>query len=178
MRFLLSGIRIPEKECDRVCQRTVSASGKKLSCTAIHIMSVCQSLSPPPPPRHRASSITIRSTFSLNSLGRRRSNSCLQSPSQDSPTPSAPESISTAVPPPSMLILIASRFLQWAHLQPKQHLSWSTPSSPRSSADESVLPLSASAVQTSFGDDIHQNPPQTHRCRHGFWAVSYFPSLP
>ncbi|KAG5732370.1 hypothetical protein E4T56_gene11513 [Termitomyces sp. T112] len=140
-------------------------------------MSGCQSLSPPPPPRHRASSITIRSTLSLNSLGRRRSNSCLQSTPQDtSPTatssaPIAPESISTAVPPPSMLIIVASRFLQWLHFQPKQHLSWSTPSSsPRSSSEDYVLPLSASAARTSFGDEVHQVPPQTQGWRHGFLA--------
>ncbi|KAH0587641.1 hypothetical protein H2248_006409 [Termitomyces sp. 'cryptogamus'] len=140
-------------------------------------MSGCQSLSPPPPPRHRASSITIRSTLSLNSLGRRRSNSCLQSTPQDtSPTatssaPIAPESISTAVPPPSMLIIVASRFLQWLHFQPKQHLSWSTPSSsPRSSSEDYVLPLSASAARTSFGDEVHQEPPQTQGWRHGFLA--------
>ncbi|KAG6902233.1 hypothetical protein C0995_002865 [Termitomyces sp. Mi166 len=150
-------------------------------------MSVCQSLSPPPPPRHRASSVTIRSTFSLNSLGRRRSNSCLQSPPQDTPatpTNSAPTAsdpispISTAVPPPSMLFLVASRFLQWLHLQPKQHLVWSTPSSPRSSGEDYVLPLSASAAKISFGDEVHQQPPQTQGWRRGFLVVRSFPSLP
>ncbi|KAG6811317.1 hypothetical protein H0H92_008029 [Tricholoma furcatifolium] len=57
-----------------------------------------------------------------------------------------------------MLELVASRFLQWFHLQPKQHLSWSTPSSPRSSGEEFVLPVSASAVKSSFAEDVHHQP--------------------
>ncbi|KNZ81484.1 hypothetical protein J132_00450 [Termitomyces sp. J132] len=70
-----------------------------------------------------------------------------------------------------MLIIVASRFLQWLHFQPKQHLSWSTPSSsPRSSSEDYVLPLSASAARTSFGDEVHQEPPQTQGWRHGFLA--------
>ncbi|KAG5649007.1 hypothetical protein DXG03_000356 [Asterophora parasitica] len=59
-----------------------------------------------------------------------------------------------------MLVLIVSRFLEWVHVQPKQHLSWSTPSSPRSSAEDFVLPLSASATKTSFGDQVHQESPK------------------
>lgn len=127
-------------------------------------MSASPGLSPPPPQtRHRPSCTNLRSAFTLNSLGRRRSNSCLNVEAPlDSPLPVPPplaiDPISTAPPPPpSMLVIFASRFLEWLHLQPKHNLSWSTPSSPRSSADEFVLPLSASAQKTSFGDDVHQD---------------------
>ncbi|KAG6917907.1 hypothetical protein DXG01_000516 [Tephrocybe rancida] len=66
-----------------------------------------------------------------------------------------------------MLVLLASRFLQWFHPQPKQHLSWSAPSSPRSSGEDFVLPLSAAATKTSFGDEVHQQePPKSHGWRH------------
>ncbi|KAF5388150.1 hypothetical protein D9615_000464 [Tricholomella constricta] len=147
-------------------------------------MSVCQSLSPPPPTRHRASSTNLRSALSVTSLGRRRSSSFLQPNSADTPPSSSPaapqppslavDPISTASPAPSMLVLFASRFLEWMHVQPKQHLSWSTPSSPRSSAEEFVLPLSASAQKTSFGDQVHQGTPKeqpTPGWRQGFLAA-------
>ncbi|KAG5638199.1 hypothetical protein H0H81_001296 [Sphagnurus paluster] len=79
----------------------------------------------------------------------------------------------TPTPPPSMLLLFLSRFLEWLHVQPQQHLSWSNASSPRSSAEEFVLPLSASAQKTSFGDEVHREPPRAHSWR-GFLAVSRF----
>lgn len=108
---------------------------------------------PPPPPRHRASSTNLSSHCSLATLGRRRSASCLLTvqdlPASDS-SPIPIEPISTTVPPPSMLVLFASRFLQWLHLPTKHSSSWSTPSSPRSSSDHFVLPVSADAEQDSF----------------------------
>ncbi|KAF8076459.1 snare associated Golgi protein-domain-containing protein [Lyophyllum atratum] len=147
-------------------------------------MSVCQSLSPPPPTRHRSSSTSLRSGCTLTALGRRRSSSCLQSNPADTHPPSSPPSeqppslaidpVTTAAPPPSMLVLVATRLLEWLHVQPKQHLSWSTPSSPRSSAEEFVLPLSATAQKTSFGDDVHPptpSLPDSQGWRHGFLAA-------
>ncbi|KIJ99403.1 hypothetical protein K443DRAFT_680018 [Laccaria amethystina LaAM-08-1] len=117
-------------------------------------MSTNSTLSPPPPlSRHRASSTNLRSHCSLATLGRRRSTSCLLTvqdlPASDS-SPTLLEPISTTVPPPSMLVLLASRFLQWFHLPTKHSSSWSTPSSPRSSSDHFVLPVSANAQQDSF----------------------------
>ncbi|KAG6866465.1 hypothetical protein C0991_003983 [Blastosporella zonata] len=143
-------------------------------------MSVCQSLSPPPPTpsRHRASSTTAR-PFPVNSLGRRRSNSSLQLTPPETPapppTPNPPlDPITTAVQPPSMLVLVASRLLQWFHLQPNQHLTWSTPSSPRTSGEDFVLPLSASAAKSPFETEQKQQPPTRDR----FFAVRSFPSPP
>jgi hypothetical protein len=104
-----------------------------------------QGLSPPPPTRHRASSIR-------SALSRRRSSSCL-----NDPTPPPPLTIDPIPSQPSMLVIIAARFFEWLHLQPKHSFSWSTPSSPRSSTDEYVLPLSASAHKPTFGDDIHHS---------------------
>ncbi|GLB33871.1 putative SNARE associated Golgi protein [Lyophyllum shimeji] len=136
-------------------------------------MSECQTLSPPPPTRHRSSSTSLSTGCTLTALGRRRSSSCLQANAADTPPPSSPASqqppplavdpVTTAPPTPSMLVLIATRLLEWLHVQPKQHLSWSTPSSPRSSAEEFVLPLSASAQKTTFGDDVHLDTPKQQR---------------
>lgn len=132
-------------------------------------MSTCQGLSPPPQTltRHRTSSTNLRSAFTLSSLGRRRSSSFLQANPTDEPAPSPPavaqppplaiNPITTPPPPPSMLVIFASRFLEWMHVQPKHKFSWSTPSSPRSSVDDFVLPLSASAHTTSFGEDVHED---------------------
>lgn len=129
-------------------QRVILSSG-------VSTMSTNTPLSPflPPPPHHRVSSTNLRSHCSLATLGRRRSTSCLLTV-QDPPASDSPsilmEPISTTVPPPSMLVLLASRFLQWLHLPAKHYSSWSTPSSPRSSSDHFVLPVSADAQQDSF----------------------------
>ncbi|KAJ3505886.1 hypothetical protein NLJ89_g7174 [Agrocybe chaxingu] len=49
-----------------------------------------------------------------------------------------------------MIEWVISTFIQWLQYPQKHALSWSTPSSPRSSTDEFVLPLSASATTVSF----------------------------
>ena len=143
-------------------------------------MSICQGLSPPPPSRHRASSTTLQSAFSSHSLGRRRSSSFVHSDSDSSTPPSSSppqppaltiDPVSPVTQTPSMLVIIVSRFLEWLHLQPKHTFSWSTPSSPRSSADDYVLPLSASAHKTSFGDDIQDSISRSQFWRHGFLSV-------
>ncbi|KAL0949490.1 hypothetical protein HGRIS_009544 [Hohenbuehelia grisea] len=134
-------------------------------------------LSLPPEPPHgrlRASSTsTSLRPLNLASLGRRRSSSNLQLPQSESTASSpalSPVSITPTSTPPSeqeqdpshsssstsMLLLLASRVLDWAHVHPKHSLSWSTPSSPRSSVDEFVLPLSAPPTQTTFGDSIFE----------------------
>ncbi|KAF9057627.1 snare associated Golgi protein-domain-containing protein [Panaeolus papilionaceus] len=43
-----------------------------------------------------------------------------------------------------------SILIQWLHVPQKHAFSWSTPSTPRSSSDDLVLPLSASATTVSF----------------------------
>jgi hypothetical protein len=140
-------------------------------------------LSPPPPPsRHRASSTTLSSAFSNHSLGRRRSSSFIH-PEPSTPPPSQPPALtidpvspSTTNPSPSMLVIFASRFLEWLHLQPKHTFSWSTPSSPRSSDDVYVLPLSASAHKTSFSQDIQDSISKSqfpYTWRQGFLSVCH-----
>ncbi|KAF9009006.1 hypothetical protein BDQ17DRAFT_1275343 [Cyathus striatus] len=151
------------------------------------------SLSPPPPGRHRASSTSLAAANSLCSLGRRRSSSCLHR--QDSQPPvspveelsalplsSTPTSISFAVPPlpsssppsspsSSMLVLFASRFLKWFHLPSSHPQSWSPVSSPRSSTDTLILPLSASAQKTDFGHVFDEKQSRSSQVRGWFQGL-------
>lgn len=131
-----------------------------------------QNLAPPVAPnRHRAHSTNLRPALTINTLGRRRSCSLGRGPETASPAPqscgsscssSAITPVQTDLPvlssepdtPPTMFAVIASRCIQFLQLSPKHSLQWSTPSSPRSSTDEYVLPISASSYQTTF-DDVH-----------------------
>jgi len=118
------------------------------------------SLSPPPiPNRHRAHSTSLRPALTISTLGRRRSASLEPPPlpscdttSSDITPVESQVSSSESSSRSSMLAVIASRFLQALHVSPKHSLQWSTPSSPRSSTDEYLLPTSASSQQTTFGD--------------------------
>ena len=122
-------------------------------------MAARQALAPPAHSRARASSTTLRSGLTLASLGRRRSASCLlPTPAEDSSLPSpltcdSPSSESS--PPSSMFSDLAARVFHWLYI-PNHARAWSTPASPRSSTDEPVLPLSASAQKTSFGPEVHE----------------------
>ncbi|PPQ94035.1 hypothetical protein CVT25_009883 [Psilocybe cyanescens] len=105
------------------------------------------SLSPPPIPksRTRASSTCTNlrpATISTqHSLGRRRSASSLRPTQEPCLQPQEP----------SMFAWYISRFIEWMHVVPQKHsVSWSPPSSPRSSGDDFVLPLSASAHTLTF----------------------------
>ncbi|KAF5363815.1 hypothetical protein D9756_000439 [Leucocoprinus leucothites] len=95
-------------------------------------------------------------------LGRRRSSSCLADDTDPGPVTAA--SVPSAAPAensrePTMIVVLASRILQWLHFQPEHSLSWSNPSTPRSSTDDLILPLSASSQKTSFGNVTTENPP-------------------
>ncbi|EAU84857.2 hypothetical protein CC1G_00376 [Coprinopsis cinerea okayama7 len=140
-------------------------------------------LKPPQITRHRASSISLRTSLSVQTLGRRRSTSCLQSTDSQPPQSLelhqlAPQPLQTESPPqpehvspPSMLVVFASKLLQWLHL-PSSHTAqqaWSSPSSsPRSSVDVYVLPLSAS-TQESFNIPEKDSPQSWF---HGFPSIS------
>lgn len=124
------------------------------------------SLAPPPLNRNRASSTTLCPALTIRSLGRRRSGSLLQpqlspcdspiSPSVTEPVPEPEEPIQQPEQPSNMLAVIASRILQSVHA-PSHKMSWSTPSTPRSaSEDDYILPMSASAHKTSFGDVLSE----------------------
>lgn len=123
-------------------------------------------LSPSSP--HHSSSLSPH-----HSLGRRRSSSSLvfQHPHSTTPTPQeqpAPAAVPTQSPTQSMIVVLASRILQWLHLQPEHTLSWSNPSTPRSSTEELVLPLSASSQKTAFGNVTNEKPSS---------SVHHFPSV-
>ncbi|EGO27578.1 hypothetical protein SERLADRAFT_446813 [Serpula lacrymans var. lacrymans S7.9] len=117
---------------------------------------------PHPPNRSRASSTNVRPPLTIDTLGRRRSSSLVHLrpstlPQPSHPAPLQPNDISPRVPSPqpspSMLAVLASRCLDLLHV-PKNHSVMSSgPSSPHSISDEdSILPISASSQQTSFGD--------------------------
>lgn len=139
------------------------------------------SLSPPPTPnRHRAHSTNLRPALTINTLGRRRSTSFDQTTvlSTAFPCPistfTAPagDSLSQLSPSnssPSMLAIIASRILEFLHVSPKHSLQWSTPSSPRSSTDEYILPMSASSQQTTFGDVFGEKELSTAHASTAWW---------
>ena len=105
------------------------------------------SLAPPPQSRSRAHSTNLRPALTISTLGRRRSTSLGRSPDDTTTHSNAP-----LQPPPSMFAVIVSRCLQLLHLPPKHSIQWSSLSSPVSSTDEYVLPISASSQQTMFGD--------------------------
>jgi hypothetical protein len=119
---------------------------------------MADSLTPPEPARHRASSTNVRPALTICTLGKRRSVSVLRdAASPIPPPPSAP----TTVPdhqPSSMLLIFASRLLQFLRVNPKH--SWSSMSSPISSPVD-ILPTSAS-TRTTFGDDVCLEKPSPH----------------
>ncbi|TFK29416.1 hypothetical protein FA15DRAFT_664369 [Coprinopsis marcescibilis] len=152
-------------------------------------------LQPPPVSRHRASSINVRPALSLQTLGRRRSSSCLHAPDDHNTHSHDPQTLQTSLSSPisapaiqpqhiqpssssssssssassSMLVLFASRFLQWLHLS-STHPPTFTIMTPRSSSEEYVLPLSAS-TQESFIVPLPEKPASSQWLQ-GFPAVS------
>jgi hypothetical protein len=104
-------------------------------------------LQPATPTRLRAHSTNLRPALSITT--RRRSTSLGPPPDRTATTPPSPIDNPSQ---PSMFAVVASRFLHLLHVSSKHSLHWSTPSSPNSSSDEYVLPMSASSQQTSFGD--------------------------
>lgn len=143
-------------------------------------MSHCLGL--PLPNRSRAHSTNLRPALTINTLGRRRSSSLGQAPEPSSPVPSTSDSVNTPVestkpqvfsseapPRTSMIAILVSRCLQLLHVSPKHALQWSTPSSPRSSMDEYVLPMSASSQQTTFGDVFGEKELSTSHASNAWW---------
>ncbi|KAF8165283.1 snare associated Golgi protein-domain-containing protein [Crassisporium funariophilum] len=109
-----------------------------------------QSLNPPPQTRNRASSTNLRSNITFHTLGRRRSNSCLLVPDAPLTLPLETLVSTEQTKSPSMLDRFVSHFIHWLHIPQKHAASWSTPSSPRSSAEDFVLPLSIPTQTVSF----------------------------
>jgi len=143
------------------------------------------SLSPPPVPnRHRAHSTSLRPALTISTLGRRRSASLEPPPlpscdttSSDITPVESQVSSSESSSRSSMLAVIASRFLQALHVSPKHSLQWSTPSSPRSSTDEYLLPTSASSQQTTFGDVFGEKDLSKTHAPNAWWPSIHAPIL-
>ncbi|KAA1466366.1 hypothetical protein DENSPDRAFT_831181 [Dentipellis sp. KUC8613] len=106
----------------------------------------------PPPSRHRASSTNLRPALTLHTLGTRAKNCFFEDVPCTPPPPVNSAKVSSPLQPPSKLSLVAARC--WALLHMDSSLTYpSAPSSPRSSSDETILPLSAvSTHPPSVGD--------------------------
>ncbi|PPQ98549.1 hypothetical protein CVT24_004040 [Panaeolus cyanescens] len=99
--------------------------------------------------RARASSTSLSSP-TISVLGRRRSTSQL---STTQPTTTTTTTTTKEDSNPKKMDSFLSNLIQWLHVPQKHSFSWSTPSSPRSSSDDLVLPLSASATTVTFKID-------------------------
>src|SRR5229473_2413386 len=101
----------------------------------------------PPPMRHRASSTNLRPALTLATLGPRPKTCTLLDPIPVTPPVTATADIHKVTPSlasPSRLSLLIERCLVLLHVY--SHLPpYSTPSSPRSPSEESVLPMSSTA---------------------------------
>ena len=130
---------------------------------------------PLPNPRGRANSTSLRPNLTIKTCGRRRSNS-LGSPSTVQQSLSHPTEANIALVASSesslhsnMFAIIASRCLQLLYGSPKHSLQWSTPSSPRSSTDDYLLPISASSQKTTFGDVFGEKEATTPHAHTAWW---------
>jgi len=108
----------------------------------------------PPPMRHRASSTNLRPALTLATLGPRPKTCTLLDPIPGTPPVTADiHKVAPSLASPSRLSLLIERCLVLLHVY--SHLPpYSTPSSPRSPSEESVLPMSSTAA--SFGDDVEE----------------------
>lgn len=133
--------------------------------------------------RGRAHSTSLRPNLTIKTCGRRRSNSLGgHTPEPSSPVQGVQQTVnhptetniavvaSSELPSrPNMFAIIASRCLELLHTSPKHTLQWSTPSSPRSSTDDYVLPISASSQQTTFGDVFGEKQATTSHAHTAWW---------
>jgi len=108
----------------------------------------------PPPTRNRASSTNLRPALTLATLGPRPKACSLLDPVPGTPPVTADMHKATpSLASPSRLSLLIERFLVLFHVY--SHLpSYSTPSSPRSPSEDSVLPMSSTT--TVCGDDVEE----------------------
>ncbi|THH14672.1 hypothetical protein EW146_g5690 [Bondarzewia mesenterica] len=110
----------------------------------------------PPPSRHRASSTNLRPALTISTLGARQKSCSYLEPVPCTP-PIAVESakVSSPLSSPSRFSVLVERCMELLHVDANH--TYSTPSSPRSSNDETILPMSA--TQTTFGNDFVQEKP-------------------
>lgn len=146
---------------------------------SFYLAPTCMALLSPQKSRTRASSTSLRTPTLCQTLGRRRSTSFLRV-TTDNEQPPIENSEPCQSPPvqqassPTMLAWFLSRFIQWLHIPEKHTLSWSPPSTPRTSSDDFVLPLSASAHTVSF---VVPDPPKASSplFRWQFKVSTHFP---
>ena len=127
---------------------------------------------PLPNPRGRANSTSLRPNLTIKTCGRRRSNSLGSSSTVQQSLREANIAFvasSESSLRPNMFAIIASRCLQLLYGSPKHSLQWSTPSSPRSSTDDYLLPISASSQKTTFGDVFGEKEATTPHAHTAWW---------
>ncbi|KAF7789494.1 hypothetical protein EIP86_000440 [Pleurotus ostreatoroseus] len=144
------------------------------------------SLAPPPLTRNRASSTNVRPPLTINTLGRRRSNSDLPPPAASPLQPASPvDSPTMGLPrelPPLALdipqtpannmvratfVELYSRFMDLLRVARKESAFAHSPSSPRislsrssTSTDETLLPIASPSVAT-FAESYSEKPTQS-----------------
>ena len=113
---------------------------------------VMSSLSPPPV-RNRASSTNLRPALTISTLGPRPKACAFLDPVPASPQVTAEmRKVAPSLASPSRLSSLIERSLALLHVY--SHLpSYSTPSSPLSPSEDSVLPMSTT---TTSGDDVEE----------------------
>ncbi|KAH9062854.1 snare associated Golgi protein-domain-containing protein [Lactarius vividus] len=107
----------------------------------------------PPPMRHRASSTNLRPALTISTLGPRpKACALLDCIPATPPVTAEPRKMSPPLASPSRLSALIERC--WELLRIDSYLSphSTTPSSPRSPSEDSVLPMSSAT--TVFGDDV------------------------
>lgn len=121
-----------------------------LSSLSLFIMTTLS----PPPMRHRASSTNLRPALTLATLGPRpKVCSLLDSIPGTPPATGDIRKMGPSLASPSRLSALIERC--WDLLHVYSHLpSYSTPSSPCSPSEDSVLPMSSTS--TTFGDDVEE----------------------
>lgn len=104
----------------------------------------------PPPMRHRASSTNLRPALTISTLGPRPKPCALL---ESIPaTPQSTGKVAPSLASPSRLSSLIERCVDLLHVY-SHFPSHSSPSTPVSSSEDSVLPMSATTI---FGDDVEE----------------------
>jgi hypothetical protein len=124
----------------------------------------------PPPTRHRASSTNLRPALTISTLGPRPKACALLDCIPATPPVTADRKMSPTLASPSRLSVLLEQC--WELLRVHSYLlpHSTTPSSPRSPSEDSVLPMSAAT--TVFGDDTEDeksSPMKVSSSRPWWW---------
>lgn len=108
----------------------------------------------PPPMRHRASSTNLRPALTISTLGPRPKACALLDSIPATPPVTADRKMSPSLASPSRLSALLERCWELLRVAPYLPPHSTTPSSPRSPSEDSVLPMSSAT--TVFGDDVEE----------------------